>query len=104
MIKVLITKQNSKYQTFQITGHSHSDVHGKDLVCAGVSSIVVGMLNAIDELAPNCCVMEMDEGFTKIVVNNYNDKLHLLLESLRIQLNTIEFKYKKYIKIKIQEV
>jgi uncharacterized protein YsxB (DUF464 family) len=40
MIKV-IHKQN----LLNVTGHSGSDVKGKDLVCAGISSILFGALN-----------------------------------------------------------
>ena len=47
MIKVVIEKNNSKIISFEVSGHSNYDEKGKDIVCAGVSAIVVGGINAL---------------------------------------------------------
>jgi uncharacterized protein YsxB (DUF464 family) len=47
MIKIQINKTNNKYSSLVISGHSNYDEHGKDIVCAGVSAIVTGGLNAL---------------------------------------------------------
>ena len=41
---------------------------GQDLVCAGVSSIAVGMMNALDRIKPSACDMQMEEAHINIQV------------------------------------
>ena len=47
MIKIQINKTNNKYSSLIVSGHSNYDEHGKDIVCAGVSAVVTGGLNAL---------------------------------------------------------
>ena len=47
MIKVNIEKNKTKIISLTISGHSNYDEKGKDIVCAGVSAIVVGGLNSL---------------------------------------------------------
>ena len=47
MIKIKINKQNKQIVEVKVTGHANSAEYGKDLVCAGVSSICVGIANAL---------------------------------------------------------
>lgn len=104
MIKVLISSRNHQIEQVIIKGHALSNEHGKDLVCAGVSSISVGALNAIEELANQSCELKMEHGFVSIKVIQNSETLQIILQTLLIQLKTIEFNYSKYIKIKKQEV
>lgn len=104
MIKVLISNRGDQITHITIKGHAFSNVIGKDLVCAGVSSIAVGALNTIEELASHSCELKMDNGFVEIRVIQNSETLQIILKTLLIQLKTIEFNYQKYIKIKKQEV
>jgi len=47
MIKIRITKENEKVKEISIKGHANYDDYGKDIVCAGVSSILTTTVNAI---------------------------------------------------------
>lgn len=49
MINVLIKKKQNHIINLKITGHAGSDVYGKDLVCAGVSTAGVGVLNMLSK-------------------------------------------------------
>lgn len=104
MIKVLISNRNNEIVDIEISGHAESNVHGRDLVCAGVSSVAIGTLNAIEELTYQSCEMKMEDGFVSIKVIQNSKTLQIILQTLLIQLKTIEFNYSKYIKIKKQEV
>ena len=99
MIKIKILQQNDVVIKIQIKGHADFDESGKDLVCASVSSISVGLLNAISE--KNYDVdMTMDEGLINIEVLDLNNTdLQLMLFVAIIQLKTIEESYSKYIRI-----
>ena len=43
----MIEKDDSIINVLEVSGHSNYDTKGKDIVCAGVSAIVVGGLNAL---------------------------------------------------------
>ena len=53
MIKVKIVKENSNYQKISILGHAMYDDYGKDIVCAGVSAVVTGGINALESEIEN---------------------------------------------------
>lgn len=100
MIKIEINKTNNRYTSLIVSGHSNYDEHGKDIVCAGVSAIVTGGLNALAVENKNkftCCVKE---GYVNInILDSKDDNIQLIMDVIVTQLRTIEESYKKYIKI-----
>ena len=112
MLLVNIGYKEDKICALDISKHarplSKNDKKYK-LVCAGVSSISIGLLNAIDELATDCCsidVKELDSDLNHItvVVNNSNDVLQTILKTGVIQLETVAVTYSDYIEIRKTEV
>lgn len=104
MVTVKVTLSNSSITGMEIKGHAGSGEYGKDLVCAGVSSIAVGLLNALDTLCPDTCEMNMSEGYVSIKVNQITEENQVILKVGKIQLETIELTNKKFIRIKKVEV
>ena len=99
MIRVTISYCNNSISEFKVTGHSNFAEKGKDIVCAGVSAIVVGGINAITSLVNNQNInYEVDDGFVKLTSLD-NDEVQKILNILIIQLKTVEDSYSKYIKI-----
>ena len=49
MITARFYKRNGIYRGFIISGHSGTDICGKDIVCAGVSSAVMLTVNTVTE-------------------------------------------------------
>ncbi|MBU5466519.1 ribosomal-processing cysteine protease Prp [Virgibacillus sp. MSJ-26] len=107
MIEVTIYKQKSKISSFEISGHAESGPYGYDLVCAAVSAVSFGSVNAVMEL---CEVsLDIDQGreggylFVEIPqpinVQLWN-KVSLLFEAMVVSLQTIEEEYGQFIKIK----
>ena len=47
MIKVNVKYNNNKVYELVIKGHAGYDVHGKDIVCAAVSSMAITTINNI---------------------------------------------------------
>ena len=47
MVTVSIKKENNQIKQILFSGHSLYDDYGKDIVCAGISSILVTSVNAI---------------------------------------------------------
>ena len=95
VVQVRVQKQQKQLKKLSISGHAGEVPAGENLVCAGVSSVVVGLLNAIDELANGSC----DE-ITEIVVLKPTKDLDIILNTGIIQLKTIAEGYPKLIKIK----
>ena len=100
MIKIQINKTNNKYSSLLVSGHSNYDEHGKDIVCAGVSAVVTGGLNALIIENKNKISYRVNDGYVNVdVLDIDDDKLQLIMDVIVVQLKTIEESYKKYIKI-----
>ena len=98
MIKVTVIKAEQKIQSIVVKGHSNSAPKGEDLICAGVSSIVIGGANAIAH--PECFTFKTDEGYFEIVeLKTANEHDYNVLETMLIQLKTIEETYPKFIQV-----
>ena len=104
MILVNVRRQGDEIMELDVSGHAGQAPRGEDLVCAGASSIMVGALNAINQLADGSCALLMDEAHIKITQLKENERAKLLLASTLISLQTLESSYSRYIKIQIQEV
>lgn len=104
MIRVKVKRQSGRWQELETSGHAQQAPRGEDLVCAGVSSILIGALNALNQLVPDACDLLMEEAHVKISVKKDSGQVQLLLDSLLIQLQTMEAAYADYIQITVQEV
>ncbi len=108
MIRVSISLSASRILSMNVTGHAKSAKRGQDLVCASVSSITTGALNALDRFTPGVCDLQLHEGDDAridIQVRDIaNNDAQLILQTVITQLETIENQYSKYIHIAKQEV
>jgi len=107
MIKVNIYYFKKTIKAIEIKGHSNFATLGKDIVCAGVSSVFQGMLNAISIMFKknlDCkdvfLQLNIKKGYGLIKLSKPNlIRLNLLLNALYYQLKTISIQYPKYLKI-----
>ena len=97
MIKVNIIGKNDK---IEILGHAMYDDFGKDIVCAGVSSIVTTTVNAILSFDKDYISYESNKDKFSITINNHNDIVDKLIENMINMLNQIEEDYPKNINIR----
>jgi|GEM_PF-5651284 len=103
MVVVRINKNHSYYQ-MKVSGHASFDVFGKDTICAGVSCILFGGINALGKY------LQGDEWFVVsdkdicITIDKLNHEVEVIMETIWIQLKTIEDSFPKNIQIIIQEV
>lgn len=98
MIKVHYQEKDRIFKSLTIKGHAKSAEKGKDLICAGVSSIVLGGLNALQN--PFDFHIEVSEGNVSIqslkTIGNHDS---IVLKTILKQLLTIEESYPQFIKI-----
>jgi uncharacterized protein YsxB (DUF464 family) len=105
MIRITITRTESEsIHSFEISGHAFFANRGKDIVCAGISAVSVGTINAVHALTGVTPEIENGDGFLRCVIpedlpGNINEKVQLLLEGMAVSLRTIEEEYGKHIKI-----
>ena len=99
MISVNVSFIGKDVQSLTVSGHANYDEYGKDIVCAGVSAIVTGGINALESEMKNVEIINKANELGVIVVNN-NEKIQIILNTILVQLETIENSYEKYIKIR----
>ena len=99
MILVKVQKQKTEITEITIKGHADSAPYGQDLVCAAVSAIVIGTLNAIEEMAEGSCEIEQNEARTVIAVKEINPTLSIILEVMLYQMRSIAESYRQYLDI-----
>lgn len=113
MIEItVIRNQSEMIQSFAISGHAFFAKRGKDIVCAGVSAVSIGAINAVHALTGITPLIEhKEDGFLSCVIPDHlsdeaKEKIQLLLEGMVVSLKTIEEEYGQHIQItfKKQEV
>ena len=70
MIKVIYEVNDDRYLSIQVSGHADAGEYGKDLICASVSSIMFGFMNALDALNEE---VEIKQLKNKIIINNHSN-------------------------------
>lgn len=102
MVKVEVNQNKNRIASIHISGHAYSADPGFDLVCAAVSSIGVGTLNALDELAHDdydLVLIESDDPVIEIKEKNSNSVGNIVLETMLIQLKTLQESHPEHITI-----
>jgi len=93
-----------RISSFTVQGHADYAEYGKDIVCAGVSAVTVGTLNAIEALLGVELDAQVEEGYLQASVppleGNKLEQTQLLLESMLVMLKSIEKSYGKHISVK----
>ena len=98
MLKITIIKNNNIIKEVEFIGHACFEDAGKDIVCAGVSSILTTTVNAILEFDSNAIYYSKEENF--ILKNIKKDEItNKLLNNMYNLLCSLERDYKKNIKI-----
>ena len=104
MIWVKVKTREDRICSLEITGHAEFAEHGKDIVCAGVSSIGTGLLNAIDIMCPEDCILKKEDNLIYIEVLHDSERLQDILHTGYIQLDTVREVFSRYVRIRKTEV
>lgn len=108
MINVTMYRKQEAIHAFKIEGHANSGPYGYDLVCAAVSAVSFGAVNAVISL---CHLDDVhvkqagDEGgylhieLPPNITEQNREKAQLILEAMLVSLQTIEREYNSFIKI-----
>lgn len=101
MVKITYFYKNNSIDEVTIVGHANYSQLGTDIVCASISAIVIGTLNALDEMESKTIkVINNTSGLVKIKVITTTNNNQVILKTMLWQLKTINAQYMKYLKIK----
>ncbi|MBP3038037.1 ribosomal-processing cysteine protease Prp [Bacillaceae bacterium Marseille-Q3522] len=110
MIKIDINRTKAGFiQSFAISGHAFYAKKGNDIVCAGVSAVSFGSVNAVIALTGIEPEIEQTEsGFLRCefpddLPAETQEKVQLLLEAMVVSLKSIEEEFGKHVKITISK-
>lgn len=106
VIQVTVIRKNNHLHSIELAGHAESGPYGFDLVCAAVSGVSIGTVNAVMELTDIGLQIEQggEGGYLKVTLpallyDNELEKAELLLEGMLVSLKSIELEYSDFIKI-----
>lgn len=102
MIEIKVKRQPTL--EIVISGHAYSGDPGHDLVCAAVSAIVFGSLNAFDAYKSNATSEKIKDGYVHCVFQANDETLTIMFNMMLVQLNTIANAHPKNITITNKEV
>ena len=88
MIEVCRTKNE-----ISIKGHAHYAEPGKDIVCAGVSTLVQNLIQSIEELTQDTIQYSMQPGTVDIKFGNLSEQAQLLVSSFFVGVELIASEY-----------
>lgn len=100
MTKVVYKKSENSFDFVKINGHANFSTKGKDIVCAGISSIVEGSSSFLKKKYNDLVSIEMNDAEVVFIPLKFNHEVSLCLEMMIYQLANIENFYPSYLKIK----
>lgn len=99
MIKIKVDYNNNYIKEVKVTGHAGYDEHGKDIVCASVSSIVITSINLILKMDDKAIYVKQEEGLIKLNVLKEEQTINMVLENMISMLKELANDYEKNVKI-----
>ena len=98
MIRIEVSYVDGKIRELSVEGHSNFAKLGKDIVCAAVSSIVIGGANAIEN--PKCYTFKEKDGYFLIhEIASTSESDYQTLKVMVTQLKTVSEAFPKNVSI-----
>ncbi|RUL57136.1 MULTISPECIES: ribosomal-processing cysteine protease Prp [Lysinibacillus] len=113
MITVTIHHDENRHvSAFEFSGHAEYDQTGKDLVCAGASTIAIGTVNAIYallQIEPKIDQATEGGGYLRVDLPtdlnaDIDSKLQLIVQVMTAQVYSMVQNYGQYIQINYNQV
>lgn len=103
MVKIVVKREDEIIKDITFKGHAMSDVKGRDIVCASISSMLIITVNAILEFDESAISYEEKKEF--YLTNLKKDEItNTLLSNLVNHLKELSLTYKKNIQIKEEQI
>ena len=102
MILIKVEKEEEKIKQIILSGHAEYDKYGKDIVCAGVSSILTTTVNAILSFDETSIMIDEGKSFVLTVLKWDEITIKLLQNMLSLFLELQE-SYPKNVRVREDE-
>jgi len=99
MIKIKIDYNDNYIKNIKVSGHANYDVHGKDIVCASVSSMVITSVNLAMKYNASSVKVTQGEGLIDVNVLIEDEVINLIFSNLKDMLEELSKDYEKNVKI-----
>lgn len=86
-------------EEIKVRGHAYYGEHGYDIVCAGVSALVQGLVLSIENLTNDKIKYEVSSGKVDIYFGNLSEKSRTLVDSFFIGICAIVDEYPDRVRI-----
>ncbi|MBW9211911.1 MULTISPECIES: ribosomal-processing cysteine protease Prp [Terrabacteria group] len=103
MIQIRIQEVDGHIIGLHFSGHAYSNEPGKDLVCAAISSIAFGILNALEEMKPQQ-KLSLSNNAIDIEILDADMVTDTILRTAYIQCETVRNQNQGFIQIKKEKV
>ena len=98
MIHINANRKDGKIVCLSVKGHADYSEEGKDIVCSAVSAISVGGINSLEN--PKDFDLKVEKGDVEISVKTKaSEHDYEVLETILIQLKSVEETSSKYVKV-----
>lgn len=104
MIRITFTKCDGLITGFECKGHSDTAEHGRDVLCAFVSSACFMTCNTVTEVIGIKADTAAAEGYMRLSIKESPIKAQDILEGLLLHLTELKSDYPDNIKVIISEV
>ncbi|WP_209808383.1 ribosomal-processing cysteine protease Prp [Ammoniphilus resinae] len=110
MIHVYVTRKAAgNIESITIDGHAGFADPGEDIVCAAISGISLGMINAVyNLLGIELPVVQGDGGYLECRIPPFEqgeqEKVQLLMDAMISSLQSVAIEYGKYVKVHDRKV
>ena len=98
MINIKANRKDGKIVYLSVSGHANQADEGKDIVCSAISAISVGGINALQN--PENFDLKVEKGNVEISQKHVaNEHDYQVLETMLIQMKSVEETNSKYVKV-----
>ena len=96
VILILVSMESD---AISVTGHANYAEHGKDIVCAAVSTLTQNLIQSILDLTDDHIDCEISQGNIDIHYGNLSEESKLLVDSFFVGIAMIANEYPAYVRI-----
>ncbi len=100
MIRITLIQKENELEQIKLKGHAMYDDYGKDIVCAGVSSILTTTVNAILKFSKEAITFEDQNDEFVLTINQKDEITKKLIANMVELFYELEDSYPKNITIR----
>ena len=82
-----------------IEGHAEHAEHGKDIVCAAISTLSQVFVASVEELTAAKIKTAQTSGYMEIVIEESTERAQVLIDSFFIGCQMVAEQYPKYVRV-----